>query len=165
MTFLVIDHVFQIFPVFFEIFYIFTLWNVVYDPPFFTRKTPISENNSFIAPFFTLFVLSRTSDNTTSQNIGGTDTWAIPPPQILGGPSPSLPLGLRPWLLYKPQARKLFDESAWKLLYKLCSWLVSFSSCSESGVGLPSPLREKYFSHLISLKMWLLRKLIQISMC
>src|SRR6218665_3767860 len=47
--------------------------------------------------FFTLFMLSRTSDNTTSQNIGGTNAWAVPPPQILGGPSPPSPLGLRPW--------------------------------------------------------------------
>src|SRR6218665_490309 len=46
--------------------------------------------------FFTLFVLLRASDNTTSQNIGGTDARAVPPPQILGGPSPQSPLGLRP---------------------------------------------------------------------
>src|SRR6218665_1388115 len=36
--------------------------------------------------FFTLFVLSRASDNTTSQNIGGgADAWAVPPPQIFWG--------------------------------------------------------------------------------
>ena len=40
---------------------------------------------------FTLFVLSRTSDNTTSKYIGGKDAWAVPSPQILGGPSPSPP--------------------------------------------------------------------------
>ena len=51
--------------------------NVVHDP-FLTRKTP----------FFTLFILSRTSDNTTSQNIGGTNAWAVPPPQTLGGTVP-----------------------------------------------------------------------------
>jgi len=56
--------------------------NVVYHP-FLTRKTH----------FFTRFILSRASDNTTSQNIGGTNAWAVPPPQTLGGPSP---LGLRP---------------------------------------------------------------------
>src|SRR6218665_833868 len=28
---------------------------------------------------FTLFMVSRTSDNTTSQNIGGTNAWAVPP--------------------------------------------------------------------------------------
>src|SRR6218665_1579650 len=36
-------------------------------------------------------MLSRTSDNTTSQNIGGTNAWAVPPPQILGGTVPPVP--------------------------------------------------------------------------
>ena len=58
--------------------YLYAL-NVVYDP-FFTRKTTISEKNSLTTPFFTLFVLSRASDNTTSQNIGGR----------MHGPSPHL---------------------------------------------------------------------------
>src|SRR6218665_2452076 len=52
------------------------------------QKTPISKNNSFMTPFYTLFVLSRISDNTTSQNIGGTDAWAVPHLKF-GGPSPS----------------------------------------------------------------------------
>ena len=64
----------------------------------------ISFNN--YRPFFTLFILSRASDNTTSQDIGGTDAWAVPPPRIwvgrpptsnLGG-VPPVPLGLRLWL-------------------------------------------------------------------
>src|SRR6218665_1428336 len=82
--FLVIDLVLRIFPFFSHLFRMFTMLNVVYDH-FLTRKTQ----------FFTLLVLSRTSDNTTSQNIGG----AVPPPQILRGPSPQSPqspLGLRP---------------------------------------------------------------------
>src|SRR6218665_794094 len=80
--FLVIDLVFSIFPFFSGIFRIFTVLNFLYYP-FLTRKTP----------FFTLFILSHVSDNTTSQNIGGTNAWAVPPPQIfLGGPSPSHPL-------------------------------------------------------------------------
>src|SRR6218665_2425886 len=78
---LVIDQVFRIFPFFSQIsriFVSFTMLNVVYDP-FLTRTTTISEKNSFMTPFFkTLFVLSRASDNTTSQNIGGTDAWAVP---------------------------------------------------------------------------------------
>ena len=49
--------------------------------PFLTRK----------APFFTLLILSRTFDNTTYQNIGGTDAWAVPPPQICGDLPPSPP--------------------------------------------------------------------------
>jgi len=49
--FLVIDQVFRIFPFFSQIFRIFAVLNVVYDP-FLTRKTTISENNSFMTPFF-----------------------------------------------------------------------------------------------------------------
>ena len=78
--FLVIDLVLRMFPFFSHIFRMFTMLNVVYDH-FLTRK----------APFFTLFILSRTSDNTASQNIGGTNAWAVSPPQILGGPSPPVP--------------------------------------------------------------------------
>ena len=70
--FSVIDLVLRIFPFFSHSFRMFTMLNVVYDH-FLTRKPP----------FFTLFILSRTSDNTASQNIGGT----VPP----------VPLGLRPW--------------------------------------------------------------------
>ena len=73
MTF---DQVFLIFPFFFQIFSIFTVLNVVY-VPFFTRKTTISENNSLMTPFL-LCSYFRASDNTTSQNIGGTDAWAVP---------------------------------------------------------------------------------------
>src|SRR6218665_1923866 len=106
--FLVVDQIFRIFPFFSQIFCILTMLNVVYDP-FLTRKTP----------FFTLFKLSRASDNTTSLNIGGTDAWAVPPPHILGDRPRSPPLGLRPWrqaqrdqgsrfLLKGPTAAKLF---------------------------------------------------------
>src|SRR6218665_3250851 len=56
------------------------LLNIVYDP-FLTRKTP----------FFTLFILSRASDHTTSQNIEETNAWAVPPPQIWGDRPPSPP--------------------------------------------------------------------------
>src|SRR6218665_57883 len=88
--FLVIDLVLRIFPFFLHIFRMFTMLNVVYDH-FLTRKTQ----------FFTLFVLSRTSDNTTSQNIGGRSR----PPQILGGtvpPSPprSPPLRMREYCVH-----------------------------------------------------------------
>src|SRR6218665_260811 len=62
--FLVIDLVLGIFPFFSHIFCMFTMLN----DHFLTRKTQ----------FFTLFMLSRTSDNTTSQNIGGTNAWAVP---------------------------------------------------------------------------------------
>src|SRR6218665_1632761 len=48
---------------------------------FLTRKTQ----------FFTLFMLSRTSDNTTSQNIGGTNAWAVPHLKFWGGDRPPSP--------------------------------------------------------------------------
>src|SRR6218665_3009035 len=72
--FLVIDLVLRIFPFFSHIFRMFTMLNVVYDH-FLTRKPP----------FFTLFILSRTFDNTASQNIGGD--------QPMHGPSPTSNLG------------------------------------------------------------------------
>src|SRR6218665_2966743 len=43
-------------------------------------------------PFFTLFILSRTSDNTTSQNIGGDQCMGRPPTSnCLGNRPPSPP--------------------------------------------------------------------------
>src|SRR6218665_92483 len=42
--------------------------------------------------FFSLFILSHTSDNTTSQNIGGADAWAVPHLKFWGDRPPSLPL-------------------------------------------------------------------------
>ena len=76
---------FRMFPLFSLIFRIFTLLDVVHDP-FLTRKTP----------FFTLLILSRTSDNTTSQNIWGTNDWAVPHLK-LWGTVPTVSLGFRPW--------------------------------------------------------------------
>src|SRR6218665_3939499 len=104
--FLVIDLVLRIFPFFSHIFRMFTMLNVVYDH-FLTRKPP----------FFTLFILSRTSDNTT-QNIGGTNAWAVPPPQIWGN-RPPFPLGLRPWPLSR--AIKVLSDT-WLILkgHKVC---------------------------------------------
>src|SRR6218665_2467773 len=97
--FLFIDQVFWILPFFSQIFCIFTMLNVLYYP-FLTRKTP----------FFTLLILSRASDNTTSQNIGGDGCMGVasPPPQILRGPSPP---GLcpcrQPWSEYIHHNRTL----------------------------------------------------------
>src|SRR6218665_2905090 len=78
--FLVIDLVLRIFPFFSHIFRMFTMLNVVYDH-FLIRKTQ----------FFTLFMLSRTSDNTTSQNIGGTNAWAVPHLKFWGDRPPPVP--------------------------------------------------------------------------
>src|SRR6218665_2594242 len=64
LIFFVIDQVFHILR-------LFTALNVVYDL-FFTRKTTISDKNSLIRPYFySVRTFTRTSDNTTSLNIGG----------------------------------------------------------------------------------------------
>src|SRR6218665_875293 len=55
------------------------------------EKSTISEMNSLRTPFFTLFELSRPSHNTSSLNIGGTNAWAVPPPQIFWGTVPQPP--------------------------------------------------------------------------
>src|SRR6218665_1091561 len=70
--------------------------NVVSDP-FFTRKTPISENNSLMTPFLLCSCFRTHPTNTTSQNIGGTDAWAVLPTSNFGGtvfpvPPRSLPM-------------------------------------------------------------------------
>jgi len=53
-----------------------------------------------MTPFFTQFVLSHASNNTTSQNIGGDGCMGRSPPQIWWGPLtvPPVPLSLRPCL-------------------------------------------------------------------
>src|SRR6218665_3366559 len=77
---------------FLQIFRFFTVRNIVYDP-FFTRKTPISESNSLMTPFFTLFVLSRASDKHYFSKYWGDGCMGRPPNSIFGG---NVPLGLRP---------------------------------------------------------------------
>src|SRR6218665_1384229 len=99
--FLVIDLVLRIFPFFSHIFRMFTMLNVVYDY-FLKRKIQ----------FFTLFMPSRTSDNTTS------------PPQILGdrppqSPPRSPPLYLPLCTLNVPETMALFvTQSLDKTLFK-----------------------------------------------
>ena len=92
--FLVIDQIFRIFPFFSQIFRIFTMLNAVYDP--------------FLTPSFTLFMLSRASDNTSLllKVLGERMHGPSLPPQILGD-HPPVPSGARanalaviapPWL-------------------------------------------------------------------
>src|SRR6218665_3404647 len=92
--------------------------NVVYDP-FLTRKSP----------FLLCSYFNAHPTNTTSQNIGGTDT-----PQIWGDRPPG-PLGLRPWLL--SMSRKYassVDEvcQSHQILFLLLHLLyLILQSCSE----------------------------------
>src|SRR6218665_2682216 len=62
------------------LFRMFTMLNVVYHH-FLTRKTQ----------FFTLFMLSRTSNNTASQNIGGDQCMGRPPHLEFWGDRPPSP--------------------------------------------------------------------------
>ena len=64
------------------------LLNVVYDP-FFTRKNNYFRKEFLDDTFFYSFrTFARIRQHYTSQNIGGTDAWAVPPPQIFGGTVP-----------------------------------------------------------------------------
>ena len=94
--FLVIDQVFSDFFYLFQIFHIFALLNVMYDP-FFTRKTPISENNYFLDDtFFLLCSYFRAHPTTLLLKILGGRMHGPSPPQYLGDRPPSPPIGLRP---------------------------------------------------------------------
>src|SRR6218665_1275960 len=59
--------------------------------PLSSRETPLFLKKFLMTPFFTQFVLSHASDNTTSRNIGGTDAWAVPHLQFVGTVPQSLP--------------------------------------------------------------------------
>src|SRR6218665_1091324 len=94
--FLVINQVFLILTLSFQILCVIIVSNVIYDP-FFTTKSPLSTKKiPWRHLFFTLFKLSRPSHNTTSQNIGG-PTHGPSPTSNFGGSVPPGPLGLRPW--------------------------------------------------------------------
>src|SRR6218665_437453 len=88
------DDLFPIFPFSSQISRIFAMLNVLYDP-FLIRKTTISENNSFLTPFFTLFLLSRASDNTILLKILGGRMHGPSPTSNFGGTVPPVLLGLR----------------------------------------------------------------------
>jgi len=64
---------------------------------FFTKNLYFRTRNSFMTLFFTQFVLSHASDNTTSRNFGGRMHGPSPTSNVRGGSSPPVPLGLRPW--------------------------------------------------------------------
>ena len=83
--FLVIDQVFRF----------FTVLNTVYDP-FFTRKTTISEKNSFMSPLL-LCSYFRARPTTLLLKILGDGCMGGSPLEILGGTVPPVPLGLRLW--------------------------------------------------------------------
>jgi len=66
--------------------------------------------------FFTLFMLSRAFDNTTSQNIGGTNAWVVPHLEFWGTVSP-VPLGLRPCSQQHPLVHNIVCNSCQYFIY------------------------------------------------
>jgi len=90
---------------------------------FLTKNLDLKTKNSSLTPCFTQFVLCLTSDNNTSQNIGGMDAWAVPTSNF-GWTAPQFPLSLRPWYIVQ-YARNI------KLM---CS-----NVCMTIGQGLQGP--------------------------
>src|SRR6218665_2829490 len=88
MTFLVIAHDCRIFLRF--SMSLIAPCNVVYDP-FFTRKPPISENNSLMTPFSTLFVLYTHIRQALLLKILGGRIHGPSPTSNFGGSPPSPP--------------------------------------------------------------------------
>src|SRR6218665_3360272 len=72
-------------------------------PLFLTKTVNFRQKYSSLTHFLSQFVLCLTSNNSTSQNIGGTDARAVPPPQIWGTvpkspPMPPIQFGYRLFL-------------------------------------------------------------------
>ena len=86
-------------------FAVLNVVNVVYDP-FFAKKHYFWNEFLDKTIFFTLFVLSRASDNTISLNIGGANAWAVPHLKCFGGTVPPARLGLCPWQPTKPPSNQ-----------------------------------------------------------
>src|SRR6218665_686313 len=65
--------------------------------------------------------------------LGRTNAWAVPPPQILGGTVPPVPLGLRPWrrprisIVIATFCPLLYCCCPLIFLAKLCKWLGNIS--------------------------------------
>ena len=80
-------NIFDFFLVIDQVFRIFTdpLLDVVYDPSY----TTLSSQEKPL--FYSFHTFAHIQQHYTSQNIGGTNAWAVPPPQTLGDRPPSSP--------------------------------------------------------------------------
>src|SRR6218665_3697272 len=86
---------FLVFPFFSQIFRIFTMLNVVYDP-LLTRKTTMSEKNSFMTPlFYSVRTFARIRQHYFSK-YWGDGCMGRPPNSNVGRSVPPVPLGHRP---------------------------------------------------------------------
>ena len=127
---------------------------------FLTKNLDFRTTNSSLTPFFTQYVLCLIYNNSTSPNIGGTDAWAVSPPQILREPSPSSPCrGVHPPKLLMHIPFPLFPQkfpSNWLVLLNLRFLLppiltMMHASCFTRtrrlclGVALPGQEQWSYF--------------------
>ena|SRR6218665_1867889 len=90
-----------LFPDFLYLYYVKCRIRPVYDP-FLTRKTTISEKNSFMTLFFYSVRTFACIRQHYFSKYWGTDAWAVFPPQILGDRPRSPPLGLRLCVRWSP---------------------------------------------------------------
>src|SRR6218665_2406807 len=93
--FLVIDQVYLLLTISFQILCIFIVSNVVYDP-FFTTKSPLSTKNSLTTRIFYSVQAFAPIPEHYFSNYWGPMHGPSPTSNFLGGPSPQSPLGLRP---------------------------------------------------------------------
>jgi|SRR6218665_1533785 len=103
------------------LYYLKVLYTV-YDPSL-ADKPLFHTKNSFVSPYFSHFVLSGASFNTTSPNIGETDAWAVSLvriPQILGGPFLQSPLSLRPCYNFVHSQKNLRVDPFFRLSEYFC---------------------------------------------
>src|SRR6218665_473684 len=100
--FLVIDLVLRIFPFFSHIFRMFAMLNVVYNTIFHSVHAFTNIRQHYFSKYW-----------------GGTNAWAVPPPQILGGPSIQSPPRSPP-LVGSIHVRKNYDSRILYRTYKLC---------------------------------------------
>src|SRR6218665_1159310 len=78
-----------------------------------SREKPLfHKKNSLMIPF----LLSHASDNTTSQNIGWTDAWAVPHLQFWRDRPPQSPLSLRPCLVIPTKAHLATEPATEQIL-------------------------------------------------
>src|SRR6218665_1153428 len=120
-SFLVINQVFLILTLSFQILCVFIVSNVIHDP-FFTTKSPLSIKKILDDTYFSsLQAFAPIPQHYTSQNIGGTNAWAVPHLKFWGTVPPSPPryppLNLRTVCLF------IHPSKLSAFIVGLCVWL------------------------------------------
>src|SRR6218665_2894073 len=102
--FLVIDQVYLLLTISFQILCIFIVSNVVYDP-FFTTKSPLSTKNSLTTRIFYSVQAFTPIPEHYFSNYWGDQCMGRPPPQIFWGTVPPVPPRSPPLLTLRPSRR------------------------------------------------------------